>query len=376
MNQTSAIISTYSADTFGVCSALFELGGMVIMHDASGCNSTYTTHDEPRWYDMDSMVYISGLSEMEAILGDDEKLIDDIVAAANDLHPNFIAIAGTPIPAMTGFDFQAVAAVIEERTGIPTFGFATTGMNTYVSGASMALEVVARHFVDDATEKTQEPSVNILGLTPLDFSVNGSDRSIAKFLEDAGYRVLSTFAMGSTPEQISQAGRAHVNLVVSSTGLAAANVLRERFGTPYVVGVPISQPYRAMLLNALRRGETCTPASDLPDGDIVVIGEAVTSVSLASAIELTAGRAVRVLCPTEHGGSILRGKDRQLHWEEELSDALRSAKMVIADPLYRPICPEGVRFVELPAESFSGRIFRERIPNLVSRFDEFLKEVL
>ena len=31
MKQTATIISTYSADVFGVCSALFELGGMVIM---------------------------------------------------------------------------------------------------------------------------------------------------------------------------------------------------------------------------------------------------------------------------------------------------------------------------------------------------------
>ena len=120
MKQTSRIISTYSADVFAVCSALFELGGMIIMHDASGCNSTYTTHDEPRWYDMESMVYISGLSEMEAIMGDDEKFINDIVLAAEDLKPKFIAIAGTPIPTMTGFDFAAVAALIEERTGINT----------------------------------------------------------------------------------------------------------------------------------------------------------------------------------------------------------------------------------------------------------------
>ena len=53
MKQTARIISTYSADVMGVCSALFELGGMTVMHDASGCNSTYTTHDEPRWFDMD-----------------------------------------------------------------------------------------------------------------------------------------------------------------------------------------------------------------------------------------------------------------------------------------------------------------------------------
>ena len=45
MKQTASFISTYSADVFGVASALYELGGMTIMHDASGCNSTYNTHD-------------------------------------------------------------------------------------------------------------------------------------------------------------------------------------------------------------------------------------------------------------------------------------------------------------------------------------------
>ena len=82
MKQTSRIISTYSADTFGVCSALFELGGMTVMHDASGCNSTYTTHDEPRWYDMDSMVYISGLSEMEAILARGDRAVGKVLLNA------------------------------------------------------------------------------------------------------------------------------------------------------------------------------------------------------------------------------------------------------------------------------------------------------
>ena len=61
MNQTAKIISIYAADTSGFCSALYEYGGMTVIHDASGCNSTYTTHDEPRWYDKDSMMYICSL---------------------------------------------------------------------------------------------------------------------------------------------------------------------------------------------------------------------------------------------------------------------------------------------------------------------------
>ena len=73
MKRTNRILPVYAADISGICSALYELGGMTVMHDASGCNSTYTTHDEPRWYSMDSMVYISALSELEAVMGDDEK---------------------------------------------------------------------------------------------------------------------------------------------------------------------------------------------------------------------------------------------------------------------------------------------------------------
>ena len=374
MKQTSRIISTYSADVFGVCSALFELGGMTVMHDASGCNSTYTTHDEPRWYDMDSMVFISGLSEMEALMGDDEKLIGDIVTAAGELRPKFIALSGTPIPAMTGFDYEAAARVIEERTGIPAMGFATTGMQTYVQGASIALAELARRFVRADEAKTERPSVNILGLTPLDFSVNGTDASIADFLEQQGFDIISRWAMGSSLEEISRAGGAHVNLVVSATGLAAAKILQSRFGTPWVVGVPYGEKLGKILGNALKFGEKLE-IPDLDGEDIVIIGEGVTSVSLARAVELETGRSVRVLCPTECDRTLLRNKDRLCRSEEELEAALQTAKTVIADPMFRPICPAGAAFVELPAESCSGRIWRERILNLVKDFSDFICEV-
>ena len=135
MKQTQAFLSTYTADVSGVCSALFELGGMTVMHDASGCNSTYNTHDEPRWYDMDSLVYISGLSELEAVMGDDEKLITDIVDAARQLHPRFIALAGTPIPMITGCDLPAIAREVAGKTNIPSFAVLSNGIGTYVAGA-------------------------------------------------------------------------------------------------------------------------------------------------------------------------------------------------------------------------------------------------
>ena len=84
MRQSYRIIPVYTADVSGVCSALYELGGMTVMHDPSGCNSTYNTHDEIRWYDQDSLIFISGLTDIDAIMGNDEKFLQDIEEAAKE----------------------------------------------------------------------------------------------------------------------------------------------------------------------------------------------------------------------------------------------------------------------------------------------------
>ena len=404
MKQTARIISTYSADVMGVCSALFELGGMTVMHDASGCNSTYTTHDEPRWYDMDSMVYISGISEMEAIMGDDEKLISDIVDAAEVLKPAFIAIAGTPIPTMTGFDFEAVAAVIEHRTGIPSFGFPTTGMNTYIHGASMALAGIAERFVDDPAEKESSGiKVNVLGLTPLDFSVNGTDDSIVQWLEREGFEVVSKWAMGSSLDEIRRSAEADVNLVVSAAGYGAAKVLYERFGMPYAIGFPAGNELPGLLADQIiinvkkfkeqggaktfesaeisvdsgvfLDGSEGKDGSTYEKGFAAVIGEGITSLSLAGTIELECGIPAKVLCATECPEGILRECDRMTPDEDDIIPELEGAAYVIADPMYKPIVPESAEFISLPSEAFSGRIYRDEIPDLVSDINELLIKI-
>lgn len=401
MKQTARIISTYSADVMGVCSALFELGGMTVMHDASGCNSTYTTHDEPRWYDMDSMVYISGISEMEAIMGDDEKLIGDICDAAEQLSPEFIAVAGTPIPTMTGFDFEAVADVIEARTGIPSFGFPTTGMNTYIHGAMMAFEGIAGRFVRASGNYDADAPyrVNILGLTPLDFSVNGQDGSIVRWLEQNGFEVVSKWAMGSSLEEISRSAEADVNLIVSAAGLGAARTMYRKFGIPGVIGVPIGGIQSDHICSALTRsageyrqfrksGDPEKPSgitrvkihpNDLDpalEGELVaVIGEGITSLSIANAVRFETGRRTRVLCATECPDGILRKWDRMTPDEDDIIPELRDVSAVIADPLYQPICPSSARFIPLPSEAFSGRIYRDSIPDLIADPDCILKQL-
>lgn len=381
VKQTARIISTYAGDTSGVASALFELGGMTVMHDASGCNSTYNTHDEPRWYDHDSLVFISALTEVEAMLGDDEKLIGDVVKAARELKPAFVAIAGTPIPMMTGVDFAAVARQIEDRTGIPSFGFDTNGMRSYVWGASAALAAVAERFVtvqDNQGTVQKGIPVNLLGLTPLDFSVLGADAAMKDLLEANGFSVLSRWAMGSSLDELKKSASAAVNLVVSGAGMGAAKVLKERFGTPYVVGTPVGDRYAEELFSLLRKsaddGECRVIGIGESDARRVVIGEGVTACSLARALTLESGVPTRAVSATDTDPLLTASGCPMAVDEDDLAPLLKNAETVIADPLYRPIVPKTARFVPLPHEGFSGRMFRRDIPDLIRDFNKFRKE--
>lgn len=369
MRRAYRILPCYAGDVSGVCSALYELGGMVVIHDPSGCNSTYNTHDETRWYDQDSLIFISGFSELDAILGGDDRFVEEVAEAARSLRPRFVALASSPLPYMNGTDFPALARLISRATGIPAFYVPTNGMHDYISGAGRALAEIAERFPrPDLPHEAQ--AVNLLGLTPLDFAPEGSVSALRERLEAEGWQVRSCWAMGSGLAELEGAGGASVNLVASALGLPAARVLQRRFGIPYVAGIPIG-PFAGPLLAALERarsiGENQLPALARPHGPapVTLIGEPVTMSSLAAAISLRYGCPARVLCPVEADPSLLAGDDRLVRGEEALEALLAEAPHIVADPLYRAVSPAGAQFHPLPHQAFSGRCFRREMRNLM-----------
>lgn len=369
MRRTNRIVPTYTGDVSGACSALFELGGMVVIHDPSGCNSTYNTHDETRWYDQDSLIFITGLTERDAILGNDEKLMRDVADAARELHPRFVALCNSPIPFISGTDFRAICRLLERELGIPCFYVRTNGMHDYLVGAGNAFAAVAERLVPAARMRPR--ALNVLGATPLDLGVAGSPTPLVAFAEAAGFEVVSCWAMGSTLDEVARAAEAQVNLVVSATGLRAAQVLRERFGTSYVVGMPLDAPMddplrgswskrlAASLASAAQTGESmiaCREArGDAAAATRFVVGEPVAMGSLACALEERLGAAVRLVCPLEAPRELLAAGDALVEGEEGMEEALVTATHVWADALLAPVVPAGARHITLAHQALSGR---------------------
>ena len=444
--QTHVFTSTYTADVSGVCSALYELGGMTVIHDPSGCNSTYSTHDEPRWFDTDSLMFVSGLDEMTAVLGDDNVLIVDVTHAVRDLKPRFVTLCSGSIPHIIAFDCKGVAHLLEKRTGVPMLPVATTGNRSYVAGVGAALTEWVKRFADpsespyrvgssgspDCSANTLEGaagpeccavkklngaadpgacgnesfSVNLLGVTPLDFSINGNVDAMRKVFEDAGIPVNCCAAMGESFDSLRHIFRASVNVVVSSCGRRLARYMEQTAGVPYVEGTPIGaygaarlpelaieahEKKRAsleedshgaldgtsgslrMLLKkkkgdsegiCLWKGNPAHERWDVPDGQILIIGEEIFAQSLAAAInQLTPDfrhglQAFAVWPDVDHGFP-----------EDVLAELIRKSRYIIGDPLYRTIPHDSTQntFVDFPHEAYSGRIFRDQIPVFIGK---------
>lgn len=406
MRQVFRKIPVYTGDVSGVCSALYELGGMVVMHDPSGCNSTYNTHDEIRWYDQDSLIFISGLNEMEAIMGSDDDLIRDIVESAGIYRPKFIAIANSPIPYVTGMDFDAICRLVEKETGIPTFYITTNGMHDYTCGAGLAFLHLADCFVKAPAEFPEKKPAsdrltvkedktggrglrcNILGMTPLDFASRTTISSLHARIEENGMEIVSCWAMDDTLTDLQKSAEADVNLVLATTGFRAAHYMYDKFGIPFVAGIPADGAeniYFDAVRKAVKKEENRFPFRERSFGlkmplmetgfekpVVCLIGEPVIMTSLAASLQLQTGAETHVYGATEDADIFLGDQDAPLSGEEELEEALRKVSeqaagdvKVVADPCYRDVLPPGCSLIPLPHLAFSGRIYLKDIPDLM-----------
>lgn len=371
-------ISCYASDTAGVCSALFELGGMTVVHDASGCNSTYATFDEPRWYNSESMTYISALTENDMVCGNDEKLIADIVRAAEELKPAFIMLTCSVIPLMTGCDLDAIAREVENRSGITSFAVSLGGLKNYTQGMNKAFCRLAERFLKAPDKVSKIPrGVNILGATPLDLPLNGSLEAIKEFLKRNNFVLQSCWAMDSTLEELSNSAAAEVNWVISSGALALAEYMFEKYHIPFVCGVPLGRAAAEALRVDLEKAiaEKCNiyscarrcAAAEAEKTAAFIIGESVFAGSLAYTLQTECRWNCRVIDPLASDQVLLGADDLQCSTESEIEAAIADSDVVAADNMYEVIVPEGALMLKIPHTAFSGRCYRKQQLNLIDR---------
>ena len=234
-------LSPMAPDQSGAAAVLYDMDCITVICDAGGCTGNICGFDEPRWQEKPGAVFSAGLRDMDAILGRDDRLVEKLADAAKRVDASFTAIIGTPVPAVIGTDYKALTRMMEKECGMPAIAVECTGTRLYEEGASETYLTLFRRFaarVENAeTKKETEISgkkiAGILGMTPLDISLRDGRPYFTSSKRYQIYDEIYTYGMGSGFEAVKNAANVSETILVSPSGLKAAQFLEKKFGIPY-----------------------------------------------------------------------------------------------------------------------------------------------
>lgn len=229
---------------FGSWVAAYGLSDALgIVHGPSGCRS----HVLRTFMNIDKVgnrlrFVISSVGQDEVIFGGRQVLLETIKSVYEKQSPKLIAIITTCASEIINDNVQAV---IEEakKTGIashmvyfPSPGFKGDDFD----GFDNSLRVLAEDLVSANPAKTIAPTVNYIGhrFNSYEYGSTGAVAEIQRVLKGIGVSVHSVWTSGQTHEAIETSAGADLNITTPLLGKSACQVLKERFGTPFLELLP------------------------------------------------------------------------------------------------------------------------------------------
>lgn len=339
-------MSPFAPDQSGAVSVIYELGGLIVICDAGGCTGNICGFDEPRWFQRKSAVFSAGLRDMDAILGRDDKLIEKLKTAAEQLNPKFTALIGTPVPAVIATDFRALKRMSEKKTGLPALTVEANGVDYYDVGEE---RVMLELFRTLATEKydVDESCIGVLGVTPLEFSCLDADKRISKCIDGSGSKNVVCYGMGSGLEDVRNASKAKINYVVAPSAIKTAEYLKSKFGTPYEIRCPYIPE------------SVCSRITDLGGKKVLVIHQQIIANGVRDVICSRCDADVTVASWFMMDKSMMQSTDFHLDDEEQFAEAVYSGgyDVIIADDhLTRALRDYNGEVIDFPHFAVSGRM--------------------
>lgn len=329
MKRLLKYMSPLAPDDSGACSVLYEMGGVTVICDAGGCAGNVCGFDEPRWFEKRSALFSAGLRDMDAILGRDDLLVKKLALICEQVDTQFTAIVGTPVPAVIATDLKALERMSEKKTGLPCIALNTDGTRLYDYGEQMAYYRIFERF---ATERltVKKGRLGVIGATPLNTGETDS-KMIKLALKNLGFDDVVCFGMDSGLDEVKRASECEKILVIAPSGIKAARLLQERFGTPFEMGYP------SIGTRLLPSDEAVAATHGLKGKRVLIVHQQFLANALRKKYERAAGCEVTVASFFMMHDEYMRDGDKRLKEEEDLILLAKSGEydIIAADPRFK-----------------------------------------
>ncbi len=184
-----------------------------------------------------SMLYKMGfttdMSENDVIFGGEKRLYKSIQEIAERYSPAAIFVYLTCVSALIGDDLEAVCKKAAEKAGIPVIpvnapGFVgSKNLGNRISGEALLDYVVGSR----EPEYTTPYDINLIG----EYNIAGEMWGVLPIFEKLGIRVLAKITGDARYEEVCQAHRAKLNVMICSKALInMGRKMEEQYGIPYI----------------------------------------------------------------------------------------------------------------------------------------------
>lgn len=241
-DETGEIIAvdphSRSCECAGASRALFSLRDiLMLIHSPIGCQinliwNHYFRGRLPRWCSTD-------LSEPEVVYGGEEKLEAAIKKADKVYRPKAIIVLSACVPELIGDDIEGVVKRAQEEVDAQVFSVRLVGFRgDHHSGYQKMTKEVIKRYARPGSEVVKK-SVNLVGLMMDEYRAEGDVIELQNLLQEIGIKVNCILMGESSIEDLKRVPQAELNIVISRVdGLAIAQDLKERFGTPFIAPWP------------------------------------------------------------------------------------------------------------------------------------------
>ena len=269
------------SDYFGVLWALAGIkDGIVVEHGAPG-TMAYNAVNFKMLGQMEPLgrFFTSGMDEDDVIMGREDKLISAIREVDRLYQPKLISIAATGVTSVIGLDLEGIASELQEAVSADILVFSGGGFKgDYLSGKEEAFFSVAERLVKEPAV-IEKRIVNILGVSADDFNHVSDIAEIKRLLNKQGINVHTIFPLDTDTKAIENMSRAGLNIVLYDTGIKTAEMLENRFGTPWLYGMPFGIKGTVDWLDGIEKKTGISLDRALIAEDMKVYGQTIRSLT-------------------------------------------------------------------------------------------------
>ena len=228
------------SDRMGIIWSLLAVQGAIVLeYGPAG-----TTHYSMGLYGglglrFQNRLFTTHMSEDDVVMGDVTRLEEALIELDKNYAPKVIFVVASSVTAVIGTDIKGVCRYMQNEVKAKLVAFEQGGFRgDYSVGLAETYKLLVKNL--PKKDVAQEKGVyNIIGASAWRYRMASDIWEVKNLLSEAlSLSCNACLCCDTSVEELQALGKAQVNIVLGNEGLAAAQYLEEKFGTPYVYAAP------------------------------------------------------------------------------------------------------------------------------------------